>query len=153
MYSHNELKNCHQACKTGFRFYKAKHKAKGGISWNWILRIFSWEFFVSSSVHSKSQESVYYYLVITLWKFEYTLIWVLTKSKLFGSNCLKVSFLCDMYYEKRFYYSLICEELPENHSCQLSRIDQEAPGIGHQLTKLTNRKFILNPKITKILKC
>ena len=35
-----------------------------------------------------------------LCKCEYCLIWVLNKSILFGSNSLKVSSLCDMYFEK-----------------------------------------------------
>ena len=76
----------------------------------------TWEFFVCSNVHSKSQEIVYYYFVITLWKCEYCLIWVLSKSILFGSNSLKVSLLCDMYSEKGFHYSLTWKELSENVS-------------------------------------
>ena len=72
-----------------------------------------WEFFVCWSVRSNSQKSVYYYLVITLWKCEYCLIWVLNKSIMFASNSLKVSLLCDMYSEKIFYYSLIWKELSE----------------------------------------
>ena len=71
----------------------------------------AWEFLVSSSVHSKFQESSYYYLVITLWKCEYCLIWVLNKSILFGSNSVKVSLLCDMYSKKSFYYSVIWKKL------------------------------------------
>ena len=66
---------------------------------------FSWEFstgkfFICSSVLPKSQESVSSYLVITLWKCEYCLTWVLNKSILFGSNSLKVSLLCNMCFEK-----------------------------------------------------
>ena len=76
---------------------------------------FGWEFFCLLKC-PKSQESVYYCLVITLWKCEYCLIWVLNKSKLFSSNSLKLSLLCDMYSEKRFYYSLIWVELSENVS-------------------------------------
>ena len=76
----------------------------------------AWEFFYCSSVHSKFQESFYYYLVITQWKWEYCLIWVLNKSTLFDSNSLKVSLLCDMYSEKSFYCSLIWKELSENVS-------------------------------------
>ena len=75
-----------------------------------------WEFLVCSSVHWNSQKSVSYYLIITLWKCEYCLVWVLNKSILFGGNSLKVSLLCDMYSEKSFYYSLIWKELSENVS-------------------------------------
>ena len=80
---------------------------------------FSWgfsalEFFVCSSVHSKSHKKCLLSLVIILWKCEYCLIWVLNKSILFGSNSLKVSLLCDMYPEKNFYYSLLWKEFPEN---------------------------------------
>ena len=52
-----------------------------------------WKFSVSSSVHWNSQKSVYYCLVISLWKNESCLIWALNKSILFGSNSLKVSVL------------------------------------------------------------
>ena len=72
----------------------------------------AWEFFVYSSVHSKVQENVYYYLEITLFRCKYSLIWVLNKSMLFGSSSLKVSLLLDMNSEKTFYYySLIWKEL------------------------------------------
>ena len=53
-------------------------------------------------------------MVITLWKCEYCLVWALNKSILFGSNSLKVSVLCDMDSEKRFYYSLMWKELSES---------------------------------------
>ena len=43
----------------------------------------------------KLKKSVYY-LVITLCKCEYCLIWVLNKSLLFGSNSLKISVLLDI---------------------------------------------------------
>ena len=56
----------------------------------------AWEFFVYSSVHSKVQENVYYYLEITLFQCRYSLIWVLNKSMLFGSNSLKMSVLLDI---------------------------------------------------------
>ena len=75
-----------------------------------------WEFSICSSVHWSSQKRVYCCLVITLWKFEYCLIWALNKSIMFGSNSLKVPVLCDMNSEKSFYYSLIWEELSENVS-------------------------------------
>ena len=81
-----------------------------------IWKFSVWEFSVCSSVHSNSQKSVYYCLVITLWKCEYCLIWALNKSILFGSNSLKVSVLCDTNSEKNFYYSLIWKELSENVS-------------------------------------
>ena len=45
--------------------------------------------------HSNSQKTVYYCLVITLWKSEYCLIWALNKSTLFDSNSLKMSVLFD----------------------------------------------------------
>ena len=38
------------------------------------------------------------------------------KSIIFGSNPLKVSVMCDMNYEKSFYYSLIWKELSGNLS-------------------------------------
>ena len=60
-----------------------------------------WELFVCSSA-SNSSKSFYFCLVVTLWKYEYCLIWVLNKSILFGRNSLKVSLLCDMYSEKFF---------------------------------------------------
>ena len=90
-------------------------------SWEFFIR----EFFVCSSVHPNSQKSVYYCLIMNLWKCEYCLIWVLNKSIMFGSNSLKVSLLCDivccvivcdMYCEKIFYHSLIWKELSENVS-------------------------------------
>ena len=81
-----------------------------------------WKFFVCLSAHSNSQKSVYYYLVITLWKCEYCLMWVLNKSILFVSNSLKVSVLCDMNYEKRFCYSLILKELFDNVSITWYRL-------------------------------
>ena len=65
-----------------------------------------WEFSVCSSVHSNSQKSVYYCLIITLRKCEYCLIWALNKSILFGSYSLTVSVSCQMNSEQKFYYSL-----------------------------------------------
>ena len=68
---------------------------------------FTFEFFIWS-LHSSFQKSVYYCLVISLEKCEYSLIWALNKSILSGSNSLKVSVgLCDAKSEKSFYYSLI----------------------------------------------
>ena len=75
-----------------------------------------WEFSVYWSVHWNSQKSVHYCLVITLWKCEYCLIWALNKSILFDCNSLRVSVLCDMNSEKRFYYSLVWKELSDNVS-------------------------------------
>ena len=69
-----------------------------------------WEFSVCWSVCWNSQKSVYYCLVITLWKCEYCLIWALNKSILFGSNYLKELVLSDTNSEKRFYYSLIWKD-------------------------------------------
>ena len=60
-----------------------------------------WELFVCSSA-SNSSKSFYFCLVVTPWKYEYCLIWVLNKSILFGRNSLKVSLLCDMYSENFF---------------------------------------------------
>ena len=57
---------------------------------------FPWEYSVRSSLHWKSQKSVSYCLVITLWKFVYCLIWALNKSIIFGSNPLKLSVMYDM---------------------------------------------------------
>ena len=72
-----------------------------------IFLNFTWEFSlceisVCSSVQWNSQKIVYYCLVITLWKWEYCLIWALNKSVLFDSNSLKLSVLCDMNSEKLF---------------------------------------------------
>ena len=76
---------------------------------------FPFENFLSVQVFIQtSQKSVYCYMVITLWKCEYCLVWALNKSILFGSNSLKVSVLCDMDSEKRFYYSLMWKELSES---------------------------------------
>ena len=79
---------------------------------------FTWEFSllelsVSSNAHWNSQKSIYYWLVITLWKCEYCLIRALNKSILFGSNSLKL-----VSYElwKTFYYSSVCKEPYENVS-------------------------------------
>ena len=76
---------------------------------HFYMRIFVLRIFCQLSVHWNSlshKKSVNYCLVITLWKGEYCLIWVLKKS-MFGSNSLKVSVLCGMNYEKTFYNSLI----------------------------------------------
>ena len=75
---------------------------------------FSWEFstgkfFIYWSVLLKFQESVTYYLVITLWKCEYCLTCVLNKSILFDSNSLKVSVLLKLC-------SIVCQLLSENIS-------------------------------------
>ena len=75
-----------------------------------------WEYSVCSSVHWNSQKGIYYCLVITLWKFEYCLIWALNKSILFVSISLKLSVLCDMNSEKGFYYSLIYSVLLDIYS-------------------------------------
>ena len=55
----------------------------------------------------ETQKSVYYCLVIPLWKCQYCLIWALNKSILFGSNSLELSVLSDMNSEKTFYRSFI----------------------------------------------
>ena len=65
-------------------------------TWAFSLR----EFSVCSIFHWNSQKMVYCYLVLTLWKCEYCLIWALSKSILFGSNSLKVSVLCDINSKK-----------------------------------------------------
>ena len=82
------------------------------------MRIFLLRIFLLFKCPFKLSKKCFFYncLVITPWKCEYCLIWVLNKSILFGNNSLKVSLLCDMYSEKSFYYSLICKELSENVS-------------------------------------
>ena len=82
------------------------------------MRIFRLRIFLLFKCPFKLSKKCFFYncLVITPWKCEYCLIWVLNKSILFGNNSLKVSLLCDMYSEKSFYYSLICKELSENVS-------------------------------------
>ena len=69
---------------------------------HFYLGIFCFRIFFSvcSSVLSNSQKSVYYWLVITLWKCEYCFIWALNKSILFGGNYLKISPLLDINYGK-----------------------------------------------------
>ena len=87
-------------------------------TFNWELSL--WDFFCSS-IHWNLKKSLYYCLIITLWKCEYYLIWALNTSILFDSNSESVS-MCDMNSEKTFYDSLIWKELPENVSiawCEL----------------------------------
>ena len=73
------------------------------LSWEFSVS----EFFVWSSVHSKFQEGIYYYLVIILWKSENCLIWVLNKSILFSSNSVKCHYCVICTLKESFYYSLI----------------------------------------------
>ena len=60
------------------------------------------ENFLSVHVSIETFKSVYYCLIITLWKCEYCLIWALSKSILFGTKSLTVLVLCDMNSEKSF---------------------------------------------------
>ena len=81
---------------------------------HFYLGIFCLRFSVRSSVHWNSQNSVYYCLVKTLWKREYSVLWPLYNLILFGSYSPKMSSIMRYEFWKKFLRFLIWKELTEN---------------------------------------